>query len=1128
MGTIGTEVKPGGFDMPTTNGTEIIISKNGRLSTTIFSPSSTENIEATNILHNLHVDCQDYAERFGVNPNHYHELVELSNIDPGIVALNFQSLDGDITHEYLLSDALAKLGDGKQTPHSSQYTTSEVARILKMYNHTLAGGWWCSGIDPLNNYAAMEWGCFKPNNPRLNPKKKDQKPVKYEHPYKSSNRAFFLRVPKRIWQMISDKYGVPIGNCEEFWEWVLINNLPIIFCEGAKKAAALLSCGFIAVALPGINGAYRKVETNQKKHNLIPDIQLFATPKREITICFDNDVKPTTRKNVRIAIAATTRLLKAKKCQVKICDWTQEKSIPEKGIDDVLVVHGKEVIERIITTALPVSQWQTQPYYQLSRKINLNLNQRYLGDILSNIPHKIIGVKSPKGTGKTEALKPLVDKLVSDNYSVYLLSHRVQLCQALCSRLTVPYVDEISNGKADRSQGFGVVVDSLHGQGKGQFDVENDAYLLTNKYVVILDEIEQVLWHLLNSSTEVREHRTEVIKQLQLLLLNADKIVCLDADLTDVSLDFVQSVANCKNDDIFIINNEYKEGGYQILNYEETTPVNLLRDLLKAVDNGDKILIASDSQKIKGRFSTQNIESIIIKKLPHLSGLILRIDSETIADPEHPAYGCITKINDIIKQYSIVLISPSVGTGISIDVRNHFDSVWGCFQGVQSENAVRQQLMRLRDNVRRHLWIAPNGLSWQGDGSTSLYSILSSNRRQFKIHLQQLKNAGFEVSEDYINTNDSALNCYAKMACRINNEMSDYREIILKNLVSEGNTISNQCNDDDEIIKEEITTTRDENYLDHLDETAAINIDDLDDKGYERLSNQKAKTKTDRQRQKKYSVKKRYQVDVTPDLILKDDDGYYPQLRLHYFLTLGFENVPQKDQTSAKKMRENQSVFLPDFNKSQTSAKVNLMRSLNIPQILELDKFTQSHPLLVDMADKVKNHIWDVGMFLGKLHPDMTSIQILRKILKPLGLKLDKAGREGTGDRNRIYRICGLSDGRSEIFQKWYESDLAKSQDVKCIELIQNENDNCINSIPNPSQITNISNIQLVDVDVNTQPTDPTPTTPKNCFVWDGQAWVGAVVKTSETLVNGTFKALVTLWNGLDRCIWDKSWIAFP
>jgi hypothetical protein len=182
-------------------------------------------------------------------------------------------------------------------------------------------------------------------------------------------------------------------------------------------------------------------------------------------------------------------------------------------------------------------------------------------------------------------------------------------------------------------------------------------------------------------------------------------------------------------------------------------------------------------------------------------------------------------------------------------------------------------------------------------------------------------------------------------------------------------------------------------------------------------------------------------------------------------------------------------------------------------------------------TDKVKNHLWDLGMFLGKLHPDMTPIQILRKILKLLGLKLDKAGREGSGDRHRIYRICGLTDGRSEIFQKWYESDLAKSQSVKCIVLLQNANENCIKTIPNPSQNSNINNIANQDVTINQDANHQTTQQdhiPQNCFVWDaqGQAWVGGVLKTAETLANGTYKALVTLWNGLDRYIWESSQIS--
>jgi hypothetical protein len=217
------------------------------------------------------------------------------------------------------------------------------------------------------------------------------------------------------------------------------------------------------------------------------------------------------------------------------------------------------------------------------------------------------------------------------------------------------------------------------------------------------------------------------------------------------------------------------------------------------------------------------------------------------------------------------------------------------------------------------------------------------------------------------------------------------------------------------------------------------------------------------------------------------------------------------------------------------------------------------------MADKVKNNIWDVGMFLGKLHPDMTSIQILRKILKLLGLKVDKVGREGSGHRHWIYKVIRLDDGRKEIFEQWYLSDTSQKENgiasipnpsqVTNINSVGNQDvaininqdvainqENGIASIPNPSQITNINNIPDQDVAINQdvnqssithnqltkEPQTETENTPRNCLVWDGLngQWVGAVLKSAETLASGTYKALVTLWNGLDRYIWESSHIS--
>ncbi|MFM6346692.1 MAG: bifunctional DNA primase/helicase, partial [Dolichospermum sp.] len=142
-----------------------------------------------------------------------------------------------------------------------------------------------------------------------------------------------------------------------------------------------------------------------------------------------------------------------------------------------------------------------------------------------------------------------------------------------------------------------------------------------------------------------------------------------------------------------IIVNNWNENQWHITNYSETNPTNFIAALCKAIENGERVYIAVDSQKTKGKYSSKNLEIYLQNLFPDKK--ILRIDSETIADPTHPAYGCISAINDVVKNYDIVIASPSVSTGVSIDVKGHFTSVWGCFQGVMIENSVRQSLARV-------------------------------------------------------------------------------------------------------------------------------------------------------------------------------------------------------------------------------------------------------------------------------------------------------------------------------------------------------------------------------------------------------------------------------------------------
>jgi len=94
---------------------------------------------------------------------------------------------------------------------------------------------------------------------------------------------------------------------------------------------------------------------------------------------------------------------------------------------------------------------------------------------------------------------------------------------------------------------------------------------------------------------------------------------------------------------------------------------------------------------------------------------IIRIDSETIEDP--PAYGCIANLNEILQQYDIVLASPSIETGVSLELMGHFTSV-GHFP-VYKLKVQLVKLRRLREPVDRHIWAASHGIGQIGNGSTS-------------------------------------------------------------------------------------------------------------------------------------------------------------------------------------------------------------------------------------------------------------------------------------------------------------------------------------------------------------------------------------------------------------------------
>ena len=956
-------------------------------------------------------------------------LKEWSNscVDEEITRLNVVSLQGDDPLEYLFySEQLPRRNDGRIT---SSY--------LQRYAHTEDGGWWCNGVDILTGNEDL-WGCFKP----LQPRQDGDKSIKYEHPPKATAGIFALRIPLHIWKNIAQRYNVPIlpTDIQEhqadlgFWPWIIAHSsIPLCITEGAKKAGALLTQGYVAIALPGIYGGYRTPKDSLGKRcgksYLIPQLEILSNNQREIYFVFDQDEKPNTIKAVNTAIRKTGKLLSKKGCPVKVISWDSKLA---KGVDDFIASQGKEQFNQIYNKAIPLEIWQAQSLYKLTYTSNLELNHRYLsqGNILIPENTKIVGIKSPQGTGKTEFLSQIVKKAIAANQPVLVIGHRIKLVEQLCQRFGIKYITEID--KQDNNLALGLCIDSLHPYSQAEFLAEN-----WQNALVIIDEVEQVLWHGLNSST-CKDNRVNILKSFKELLGNvlngSGQIFIADANLSDLSLDYLINLTGLEIDPYIIQNNWQPEveKAWKAYHYDESTPKRLIKDLEDYIREGGRPFICLSAQKLKSKWGTLTLEAYFSKQFPNLK--ILRIDSESLSDPNHPAYGCISNLNQMLKKYDLVLASPSIETGVSIDLKGHFTSVWCIAQGVQAPNSVSQILARIRDNVPRYLWVANYGFNLIGNGATSIPSLLTCGNRLTQMNIRLLQQSDFAGIDD-LDTGFQAesLLCWANMAVRINAGMLNYRESLYNLLQNTGyQLIPSQekpsINKPENPLLEAIAVVQEENYYRECE--AICNADNISQKEYNLCKKKLFKTSEMRRNLRKFELQNRYKISITPDLVMQDDRGWYSQIRLHYFLTVGREFLAQRDAKVAKNLiaQGNGSIFGPDFNACQLGATIAVMEVLQIPQLLSnlARELRNTDNNLQEISAIALNYRSDIKSIMGiTIAKNSTPIMVIKRFLTQIGYGLKAVRYERNIEKKqiRVYLISPPKDNRQQVFEQWLKLD---------------------------------------------------------------------------------------------------------
>ncbi|MTJ10698.1 DUF3854 domain-containing protein [Anabaena sp. UHCC 0204] len=1017
-----------------------------------------------------------------IDQKHWEELVIGSGIDPELASLNVVSLEGNAAYDYLLySNKLDRLNAGRLS-----------SRWMNRYRHLENGGWWFNGINLVDG-SDTQWGCFKPNKPCLD---QDGDLIKYEHPPKTNTECFLSKVSADIWELIAAKAGVALpenyqdvaNNPLLFWNWVIESNVPVMLTEGVKKTLAALSCGYVAIGFPGITSICKqeKDEFNNKigKPYLIPQLTPFLGSGRKIIFAFDSDSKRSAIRNANREIDKAGRLLQFKSCSVYVASWY---TAIGKGLDDVLVNCGVDKIDEIYRNVKLFHEWKTSQLKQLTHIPNIELDRKYLlvqdenkvkkPDFKLSSDWFLLWLKAHKGAGKTSLIDYLVSPLVSSGErKVLLITHRIALGKKICDDLGLQYIDEKSQEGHRRH--LGLCIDSLL---KLNPDDWKGCYL-------ILDEIQQLKWHVLNSNT-CRKKRVAILKQFKKLLnvihQSGGKIIIADADLRDDGIDFISQMIE-DDINIFGIQNHYirdDKDKWEVYNYADKDPARLVSDLMKKLKAGEKIMLCTSGQKARSTWGTQVIEAHVKKLLPDVK--VLRVDSLTVGTKNHPAFGALANFKESIEGYQLVICSPTIETGLSLDF-DYFDCVFGIFQGVQSCDSVRQHLSRYRKPVPRYLYISPTGINSNkiGNGATTVKALLAGEYKKDKTNIELLMKMGFEESLEGSFEN-IYLTHWAICGALINDGFNKYRSQILEDLKAEGHEIIDLVQDEkEEYSSLPVKETRIEVYDIHLEKTESAA--DISEAKLEELDKKNTLTEEERYQKDKAKLAKTYQIPVDAELARKNDDGWYTEIHRHYLID-NLDSLSRQDKNyfSSSVQRGEGHRFIPDDNKLAMGSKISyLVNICRIKEVLATDGLHENHPLAVEVGNAVRANAGDLKLFIcdfrDKDKPFTSNMFILRRLVGLIGYKLPQI-KQVRIDKQQV-RIHGLaapafekivitdkkgnekqklklddqgkaipiSDGREEVFAAWKAKELLeiekenaeKSQRLAVIdreEIVNNE-----------------------------------------------------------------------------------------
>ena len=347
-----------------------------------------------------------------------------------------------------------------------------------------------------------------------------------------------------------------------------------------------------------------------------------------------------------------------------------------------------------------------------------NLERRYLSDAPLELDARVTYVVSPMDTGKTTAIAKYI--AAHENLRVLVLAHRITLARAWKGVLG--------------NLGFTLYLDQKGGM------LEQDRLILSldsifrtcDEYdLVVIDEIQQFIAHLDSATLGAVEGP---LNHLASLLQSAKHVVVADADMNALTVDTVRRLLEWRAESGFderLILNRFQPPGKVAWHTQFESLDAFRRERWLAGErlaiscttrsNATRLGLALGDEK-EGDLSARDIYNDMLAARPHAK--VLLITNDTITDQAVMAF--LHNPDEEAAKYDGLVYSPSMGTGVSVAIRNHFHHILGfCHAGTfTTASAALQGLARVRNPIDPEVHV------WLGD-----YHAAETSREHFRRNL---------------------------------------------------------------------------------------------------------------------------------------------------------------------------------------------------------------------------------------------------------------------------------------------------------------------------------------------------------------------------------------------------------